>query len=116
VLGDLKVRPKMDAAFTPNDSMGVFLQVYNLNVDATHRTDASVELRVIKDKATEPALRFSVPPDKLPQHGEELTLEDKIALGSLAPGKYKLEVAVTDNIAKQTITPAADFTVRPAQP
>ncbi len=52
-------------------------------------------------------------PDQLPQHGEELTLENMITLGSLEPGKYKLEVAVTDNLAKQTITPTEDFTVNP---
>src|SRR6202795_4074080 len=33
VLGDVKVRPKMDGAFTSADTMGVFLQVYNLKVD-----------------------------------------------------------------------------------
>ncbi|MGH9699190.1 MAG: GWxTD domain-containing protein, partial [Candidatus Acidiferrales bacterium] len=43
VLGDVKVRPKMDATFASNEPMGVFLQVYNLKVDdKTHRADASV--------------------------------------------------------------------------
>ena len=61
-----------------------------------------------------PMLKFDIPSDKLPEHGEELTLENMITLGSLAPGKYKLEVAVTDNLAKQTITPAEEFTVNPS--
>jgi GWxTD domain-containing protein len=117
VLGDVKVRPKLDAAFASNDSMGVFLQVYNLKVDdKTHKADASVEFRVLKEKVTDPVLKFDVPPEKLPEHGEEMTLEDRITLGSLAPGKYKLEVAVTDNLSKQTITPVADFTVRAPSP
>jgi hypothetical protein len=34
------------------------------------------------------------------------------SLGSLAPGNYKLEVAVTDNLSKKTITPTTNFTVR----
>jgi GWxTD domain-containing protein len=114
VLGDVKVRPKFDQSFTPNDSMGVFLQVYNLKVDdKTHKADTSVEYRVTKDKETAPVLKFNIPADQLPQHGEELTLENRITLGSLAPGKYKLEIAVTDNLTKQTITPATDFTVKP---
>ena len=95
--------------------MGVFLQVYNLKVDdKTHKADASVEFRVLKDKGPDPVLKFDLPPDRLPEHGEEMTLEDRITLGSLAPGKYKLEIAVTDNLAKQTITPVADFTVKAA--
>jgi GWxTD domain-containing protein len=113
VLGDMKVRPKMDSSFTPSDSMGVFLQVYNLKTDEkTHKADASVQFRVTRDKETTPVLSFNVEQNKLPEHGEELTLENMITLGSLTPGKYKLEVAITDNIAKQTITPVAEFTVK----
>jgi len=113
VLGDVKVRPKLDQSFSAKDAMGVYLQVYNLKVDdKTHKADTSVEFRVKKDKDAEPMLKFDVPPEKLPQHGEELTLEQLITLGSLEPGKYQLEVAVTDNLSKQTITPTADFTVK----
>jgi GWxTD domain-containing protein len=113
VLGDVKVRPKLDAAFAAADGMGVFLQIYNLKVDdKTHKSDASVQYRVMKDKTAEPVLKFDIPKDKLPEHGEELTLENIITLGSLAPGSYKLEVSVTDNLTKQTITPAMDFTVK----
>ena len=114
VLGDVKVRPRLGESFTPADSMGVFLQVYNLKVDdGTHKANASVQYRVTRDKETTPLMTFDLPADKLPQHGEELTLENRITLGSLAPGKYRLEVAVTDNLTKQTITPTADFTVKP---
>jgi GWxTD domain-containing protein len=113
VLGDVKVRPRMDGAFATTDHMGVFLQVYNLKVDEkTHKADASVQYRVIKDN--QPVLKFDLAPDKLPDHGEELTLENIVTLGSLSPGKYRLEVQVTDNLAKQTITPSAEFTVKPA--
>jgi GWxTD domain-containing protein len=114
VLGDVKVRPKLDASFAASDGMGVFLQIYNLKVDdQTHKSDATVQYRVMKDKTTEPVLKFDIPKEKLPEHGEELTLENIITLGSLPPGAYKLEVAVTDNLTKQTITPAMDFTVKP---
>jgi GWxTD domain-containing protein len=114
VIGDVKVRPRLDGAFSENDSIGVFLQVYNLKVDdKTHKADTSVEYRVTKDKDSKPTLTFDVPADKVPQHGEEMTIENRITLASLPPGKYQLAVAVTDNLAKQTITPTADFTVKP---
>jgi GWxTD domain-containing protein len=61
VLGDVKVRPKLDQSFLNQDSMGVYLQVYNLKVDdATHKTDTSVEYRVTKEKESTPALKFDV--------------------------------------------------------
>jgi GWxTD domain-containing protein len=115
VLGDVKVRPRLDQTFAANDAIGVFLQVYNLKVDdKTHKADASVEYRVTREKETEPTLKFNIPADKVPQHGEEMTIENRITLASLPPGKYQLAIAVTDNLAKQTITPTTDFTVKAA--
>jgi GWxTD domain-containing protein len=114
VLGDVKVRPRLDQSFAVDDSIGIFLQVYNLKVDdKTHKPDTSVEYRVTRDKETQPTMTFSIPADKLPQHGEEMTLESRITLATLPPGKYQLAIAVTDNLTKQTITPTTDFTVRP---
>jgi GWxTD domain-containing protein len=115
VLGDVKVRPKLDQSFSNKDQIGVFLQVYNLKVDdKTHKPDAAVEFRVMKDKETAPVLKFSIPSNQLPAHGEEMTLEEALTVGSLQPGKYKLEVEVTDNLTNQKITPATDFTIHPA--
>jgi GWxTD domain-containing protein len=115
VLGDVKVRPKMDSAFLPSETMGVFLQVYNLKVDEkTHKADVSVQYRVLREKENEPLKKFDLTPDQIPEHGEEMTLQNVVTLGSFGPGKYKLEVAVTDNLAKQTITPASEFTVKAA--
>ncbi|HXU49020.1 MAG TPA: hypothetical protein VN727_08225, partial [Candidatus Binatia bacterium] len=67
--------------------------------------------RVMKDKDPNPVLKFDLGADKLPAHGEEMTLQDALTLGSLPPGDYKLEVVITDNLAKQSITPAQNFTV-----
>jgi GWxTD domain-containing protein len=112
VLGDVKVVPQMTRRYYQNEEMGVFLQVYNLKVDEkTHKPDVSVEYRVMKDKDQNPVLKFDLGADKLPAHGEEMTLQDALTLGSLPPGDYKLEIAVTDNLAKQSITPTQGFTI-----
>ncbi len=113
VLGDVKVRPKMDSTFATNDNLGIFLQIYNLKVDEkTHKANASVQYRVMKDKQS--VLKFDEGSEQISQRGDELTLEKALALKSLAPGKYKLEVQVTDNTTKESITPTADFTVKAA--
>jgi len=117
VLGDLKVRPKLDRTFALNTVMGVFLQVYNLKTDGKiGKASVSVEYRVLKDGTADPALAVPVSKDKLSAYGEELTIEDGIPLQSLAPGKYKLEIAVTDHIANRTITARADFIVKATSP
>lgn len=112
VLGDVKVVPQMSRRFYQSEQMGIFLQVYNLKVDEkTNKPDVSVQYRVMKDKDPNPVLKFDLGADKLPAHGEEMTLQDALTLGSLPPGDYKLEVVITDNLAKQSITPAQNFTV-----
>jgi len=117
VLGDIKVRPKMDSTFATNERLGIFLQVYNLKVDdKTHKADAEVEYRVVKEKDPNPVLKLKETGDQLTQRGEELTLEKALALNALPPGKYKLEIQVTDNLSKETITPTADFTVKAPTP
>src|SRR6202046_1289592 len=111
VLGDVKVRPKMDSTFATNDNLGIFLQIYNLKVDdKTHKANASVQYRVMKDKQS--VLKFDEGSEQTGQRGDELTLEKALALKSLAPGKYKLEVQVTDNVTKESIAPTADFTIK----
>jgi GWxTD domain-containing protein len=115
VLGDVKVRPKMDSIFATNDNLGIFLQVYNLKVDdKTHKADAAVQYRVLRDGTDGNAevMKFAETGEQLGERGEELTLERAVALKSLTPGKYKLEVQITDNVSKETITPSAEFTVK----
>jgi hypothetical protein len=115
VLGDLKVRPKLDGAFYSGESLGVYLQVYNLKVDdKTHKSDSSVEYLVTEGKDSAPLIKVDESSDKLSEHGEEMTLDRPFPLSSLAPGKYKLQVRVTDNLGKQTISPTAEFTVKEA--
>jgi hypothetical protein len=40
-----------------------------------------------------------------------VTVEKKLALKSLPPGKYKLQLKVLDKLKNQTLTPSAPFTV-----
>jgi hypothetical protein len=51
--------------------------------------------------------------DALTGRGAEMTIEGKIPLSSLPTGKYQLEIMVTDNLGKKTITSTADFSVQP---
>jgi len=114
VLGASKVRPRLGAAFTAADRLGVYLQIYNLKIDETsHKASASIEYRITKGK--EEVAKFAETTEQLAQSGEQVTLEKLISLDRFEPGKYKLEIAITDNHAKQTITPAAEFTIKPAE-
>lgn len=112
VLGDLKVRPKIDSTFEQGGTMGIFLQVYNLTVDPkSHSADADITYQVLDD-FNRPVLKLSENSRQYNQHGEEIWLEKALDLKSLAPGHYKLQVQITDNLAKRTLAPEAGFTVK----
>src|SRR5579864_2528517 len=112
VLGDLKVRPKLNAAFDEGGQMGIFLQVYNLKVDPkTHEGDATIQYQVLNENNA-PVVKFSENSRQYNQHGEEIWIEKALDLKSLTPGSYKLQIQITDNGDKQTISPSANFTVR----
>lgn len=114
VLGASKVRPRLDAAFTPADKLGIYMQIYNLHVDeATKKPSASIEYRILKDK--EEVSKFTETSEKMEVNGEQITIEKLVNLDKLQPGDYKIEVTVTDNVAKSTITPSAKFTVKAAE-
>jgi hypothetical protein len=51
--------------------------------------------------------------EQLDQNGEQITVQQAIAPKTLAPGKYKLEIQATDQVANQTVTRTAEFTVTP---
>jgi len=112
VLGDLKVRPKLNAQFNQGGQMGIFLQVYNLKVDPkTHEGDATIHYQVLNANNT-PVVQFSENSRQYNQHGEEIWIEKALDLKSLAPGSYKLQIQITDNADKQTVSPSANFTIQ----
>lgn len=112
VLGDLKVRPKLDATFDQNGNMGIFLQVYNLKVDPkSHEGNATIDYQVYREADPQPVLDFSENSQKYNQHGEEIWIEKALDLKSLPPGHYKLKIQITDNNDSQKTSPAANFTI-----
>jgi len=113
VLGDYKVRPRLSEEFTSSESLGIYLQLYNLKLDeATHKTNVSVAYRITKDQHE--VWRAVETPDHLHQGGEQLTVERVLPVRSLTPGRYTVEVTAIDLVTGETIIRIADFTVKPA--
>jgi hypothetical protein len=117
VLGAYKVRPRISQEFSSADSVGIYLQLYNLKVDnATHKTKAFVAYRIVEaqTKNQTEVWRAVETADHLHQGGEQLTIERLIPVGFLAPGRYRMEVTAIDLLTNDTVIRAAEFTVRPA--
>jgi GWxTD domain-containing protein len=116
VLGASKVRPRVNQTFTPEDKLGIYLQVYNLGIDEqTHRPAATIDYRVLRNQKDAPeVLHFTETSDQIENRGEQITLEKMLNLAGLEPGQYKLEIVVNDQVAKQSLTRSAQFTIKAA--
>lgn len=115
VLNSYRVRPRLSQEFLSTDKLGIFLQLYNLKLDAaSHKTNVSVVYRITKEQ--QEIWRMVETPDHLHQGGEQLTIERLIPVASLAPGRYTIEVTAIDLLTNDTVIRAAEFTVRAATP
>jgi len=111
VIGGTKVRPSVKSTFTRDQTMGIYMQVYNLGVDdKTKKPSLDVRYEVEKDGKT----LLDQPEDaaNLKKASQQFTVIKKMGLKNLSPGKYTVQIKVTDNIKKQSFSQSAPFEVR----
>ncbi len=115
VIGDSKVRPRVDETFKQDEKMGIYLKLYNFGGDEkTHKPTGQVEYEVLKKGSTEPVPGYQFTEDvaQVPNaSATTITLEKLLPLKGLAPGQYELRIKVTDKNRNQVVTPSAQFTV-----
>ncbi len=108
VIGGTKVRPSVNQTFTRDQNLGIYMQVYNLGVDPqTHRPSAQIQYEI--SKGGKDILNQSEELGKSQNAAQQLTLQKKMPLRSLEPGRYTVQIKVTDNVKKQTIAPTSTF-------
>jgi GWxTD domain-containing protein len=111
VIGSTKVRPSVDGVFTRDQMLNIYMQVYNLGMDPkTHRPSMNVEYEISKDG--KPILNQPEDGSKWAQPVTQVTLEKQMPLQSLPPGKYSVQIKVTDNVRKQSVSPTATFELK----
>ncbi|HEY0759641.1 MAG TPA: GWxTD domain-containing protein [Acidisarcina sp.] len=118
IIGNTKLRPRVTispatpASFKRSGNLNFWMQVYNLNFDEKTKQNSAVVQYQVMDTATSKVLIDQAENSKtLGANSDQLTLEKSFSLASLQPGKYELKIIVTDNVSKQAISPAAQFTV-----
>src|SRR5215472_12720027 len=110
VLGAYKVRPRLSQEFSSSDSLGIYLQLYNLKLnEATHKTKVSVAYRITETKGQKEVWRAVETADHLHQGGEQVTVERLIPVSSLAPDRYTIEVTAIDLLSEQTVIRSTEF-------
>jgi GWxTD domain-containing protein len=113
VIGDTKVRPRMDDVFKHDEKMGIYLKLYNFGAEeGTHLPSGQVEYEVVKNGTNERIFNFTEDVGQIPGAStSQVTVEKLLPLSTLAPGQYTLRLKVTDKNRNQTLTPSVQFTV-----
>ena len=112
VIRSSKVRPRVDDTFKQSETMGIYAELYNFGMDEkTKKPQGTVEYDVV-NTANVTVLTQTEELSAIPNSSSFLvTVEKRLPLKSLPPGKYTLKLKVSDKLKNQTISPSAGFTV-----
>lgn len=112
MIGDQKVIPNISGTFHRGSPVGVYLQIYNAGIDQTTlRPSVDVEYALLKDgkelgKQVEDWRGART-------NGDRLALSRLIDSRNLAPGEYRIEMRIRDQVSGQTLLQSGKFTIVP---
>jgi GWxTD domain-containing protein len=103
ILGPVKVIPNLKATYPRTYRLGLYLEVYDLDLDAaTGKPNVEVSYLLEAQDGT----RIPIGPEsesRFPE-GHTLAVSKGIPLSGLTPGKYRVAVQITDLISHRTCT------------
>jgi len=118
VIGMTKVRPRVEpadgkpATFKKNQTVNLWMQVYGLERDKqTNKASASIEYDVVNTATKNSVVHLVEDTSQMGNVGDQITLEKRLPVASLAPGVYQVTVTVSDKVSGQSIKPTAKFAV-----
>ncbi len=115
VIGDTKIRPRLNDTFDRTEKLGIYMQLYNFGPDEkTNKPNGSIQYEITKTGTTDkPVLDYTEEVNQIPgASSAQVTVEKLLPLASLDPGQYTLKMKVVDKNRNQTLTPTANFTVK----
>jgi GWxTD domain-containing protein len=114
VIGDTKVRPRLNETFDRNEKLGIYAQFYNFGPDEkTNKPNGSIQYEITKNGSGKAVLDYTEELTSIVgASSQQVTVEKLLPLQSLEPGQYTLKMKVVDKNRNQTLTPTANFTVK----
>jgi hypothetical protein len=113
VLGSMKVIPNASGIFKQDQTLGVYLQVYNVAIDQ-ETLRPSVDIEYIVTQKDKQVMRFKEDgKGGLGQlSSQQITLARLVPIKDLKPGFDDIAVSINDQVAgKTTITPKVPFQI-----
>jgi GWxTD domain-containing protein len=114
VIGDTKVRPRLNETFERSEKLGIYAQFYNFGPDEkTSKPNGSIQYEITKAGSEKAVLDYTEEITSIAgASSQQVTVEKLLPLQSLEPGQYTLKMKVVDKNRNQTLTPTANFTVK----
>jgi GWxTD domain-containing protein len=113
VVGDTKVRPRIGSTFRRDETLGIYLKLYNFGTDEqTRKPSGEVQYEVVKTGTADPVVALTEDVARIPNaSASQVTVQKFLRLEKFAPGSYTLRLKITDKNRNQTLTQSAPFTV-----
>jgi GWxTD domain-containing protein len=109
VFGSLKVVPNATNTYTKDQSLGIYMQVYNIQIDqATLRPSVDIEYVITQKDKEIMRLKEDGKNGLSTINSQQITLAQLIPLKDFKPGFYDVQVTVKDNVANKMITTTKD--------
>ncbi len=118
IIGSNKVRPSVTQRFSQNQNLGVYMQVYNVQIDQTTLRPA-IDVEYVITKGGKEVARIKEDGKNgvsdLSGYGQQIVLGRQFPLKDMEPGAYEITVNITDRVARKTVSPKTFFTVEAAK-
>ncbi|HEU0184336.1 MAG TPA: GWxTD domain-containing protein [Blastocatellia bacterium] len=115
VKGSLKVIPNATGVYKQDQTLGIYMQVYNVGMDqATLRPSVDIEYVITQKDKEIMRIKEDGKNGLSSINSRQMTLARLIQLKDFKPGFYDVQVVIKDNVLNQTITTDKDvFQVKP---
>ncbi|HEX8286445.1 MAG TPA: GWxTD domain-containing protein [Pyrinomonadaceae bacterium] len=110
IIGNAKVIPNLSGVYKKGQQVGVYLQVYNAQIDQTTLRPA-VDVEYILMKGGKEVLRQPENWEGLSDSGQRLTLARLLPTDQIPAGNYEIKIRIKDRVGGQTLEPAGNFTI-----
>ena len=105
VLGSMKVIPNATGVFKRDQTMGVYMQVYNVAIDqATLKPSLDISYVVMQKDKEVMRVKEDGKGGFSQLNSQQITLARLLPLKDLKPGFYDLSVSINDQVAGKTLT------------
>jgi hypothetical protein len=113
VIGSSKVRPRIGEVFKRDDTLGIYMKMYNFGVEEqTRKPQGDIQYEIVRTGSAEPLVSLTEDVSKIPDaSGSQVTVQKFLRLDKFAPGSYTLRLKITDKNRNQVLTRSAQFTV-----